>query len=298
MKKITKEMTRIRSATAVAATVTLATITPTYADQFLNFGQMGAPNSVAFEAYPSVTQSSGETSLYSNNILAYFSETGFTGTHRDQFEVWAGAAAGYSEADPSGKGNDWGVSNPNIGFEYYYNIIEPKQCVGCEYSIYTISPLFSVTFPTGSSDTTGFRAGSNNYSFYLGMTHFLKFGRWSASINPVAVSYGAESKNDTAMGDGNFEHLQSGYSYTVGDIAAGYDVTPDLSLGLHHVYRFNNESNSDFESSRQGFIGPAVSYSGFSKEGLYLMGNLNFNYYHTDNLDSAPYASFVLIKYF
>ena len=296
--KATTRKAHHRPTIAVIATIGLGAVSPSYADQFLNFGQMGAPNSVAFEAYPSVTRTAGETSFYSNNILAYFSETGFTGTGRDQFEVWAGAAAGYSDADPNGKGSSWGVSNPNIGFEYYYNIIEPKKCADCEYSIYTISPLFSVTFPTGSSDNTGFRAGSNNYAYYFGMSHFLKFGRWSASINPVAVSYSAESKNYTNMGGGQFDKLQGGISYTVADIATGYDVTPDLSLGVHHAYRFNNQSDSDFDSSRQGFIGPAVSYSGFSKDGLYLMGNLNFNYYHTENLDSAPYASFVLIKYF
>jgi hypothetical protein len=269
------------------------------ADQFLNFGQMGAPNGVAFETYPSVTQSGGNTSLYTSNILAYFTPTGFTGTNRDQLEFWVGGAAGYSHAESGQKGTGWGVTSPLIGAEYYYNLIEPQVCNTCDgYSIYTISPIAIVTFPSGSRDTTGFKAGTNNYSYSLSVSNFLKFNRWSVSVNPFGVSYADKSRNETEISPGDYQKLQGGYSYTIADVSTGYDVTPDFGVGVHHVFRVNNDRSSDFERSKQGFIGPAFSYTGFGKHGLYLYANLNFNYYHSDNIDSAPYASGVLVQYF
>ncbi|WP_324658486.1 hypothetical protein [Burkholderia thailandensis] len=270
-----------------------------HADQFLNFGQMGAPNSFAFESYPTVTRSDGKTSLWTTNILAYFTKTGLTGTNRDQFEFWGGGAAGYSKAAEGGQGHSWGFSAPTVGAEYYYNIVQPSStCLTCEgYSIWTISPYVTVTFPTGSKDNTGFSAFSNNFTYYATLTNYVRVGNWTVSFAPVSVAYSTAARNATEVQPGVFENLRGGVSWTLADITAGYNINSNWAVGLHHVLRLNNQSASSFEPSRQAFIGPAVSYMGFAKHGLFLFGNVNFNYAHSGNIKTAPYASFVLVKY-
>ncbi|BBQ03779.1 hypothetical protein BSFA1_89070 (plasmid) [Burkholderia sp. SFA1] len=292
-------MKNFRLLAGLLAVASLACGGSARADQFINFSQMGAPGAFAFEALPDVIHSDGQTSFASNNIIAYFSHTGVTGTNRDQFEFWGGAYAGYTKASAGGPGNSWGITNPNIGMEYYYNVIQPTTCGTCDgYSIYTVSPILSVTLPSGSSDTTGVRAGSNHYSFYFGMTHYYKHGKWSISANPFAVLYGAPSLNDVTTAPGQTSRPRGGFSYTVADVAAGYDILPGLGIGLHHSLQLNNRSDSSFASSTQGFIGPAVSYFGFAKHGLYLAANLNFNYYHSSNLKSSPYFAAYIVQYF
>ena len=80
------------------------------------------------------------------------------------------------------------------------------------------------------------------------------------------------------------------------DVAAGYLVNEDLWLGVHHVYNINNTSASDFKESRSGKIGPSMTYTGFSKEGLFVSANLNFDYYHTFiSLTAIPITAWVAI---
>lgn len=270
----------------------------THAEQFLNFGQMGAPGGIAFESFPTITRSGGDSSLYANNILTYFSKTGLTGTSRDQLQFWVGATAGRSRAQEGGLGSSWGISGPNIGATYYYNVVQPTVCAGCEgYAIYTLAPIASITLPTGSDDTTGFRAGSNSHSYYLGLSHFIKVGRWSLSANPLSLFYAGTSRTPTEITPGQRARLRGGLSYTVADVAVGYDVTPDLAIGIHHALKLNHHADSSFARSRQGLIGPAISYSGFARQGLYLYANLNFDYHRSAQLKRAPNASLVLIKY-
>lgn len=274
--------------------------TPAGAEQFLNFGQMGVPGGIAFESFPTVTRSGADTTLYANNIVTYFSKTGLTGTPRGQLQFWVGATAGYSKAreGAGATGSSWGISGPNLGAAYYYNIVQPSVCAACEgYAIYTLAPMASITLPTGSDDATGFRAGSNRYAVYLGLSHFIKQGRWSLSANPLALSYGGPSRTPVQTAAGRRERLRSGLSYTVADIAIGYDLTPALAIGVHHAVHLNNHAGSSLPRSRRGQIGPAVSYTGFARHGLYLYANLNFDYHRSHGLRRAPNASFVLIKY-
>lgn len=272
----------------------------TLAEQFLNFGQMGAPGGVAFESFPTATRSGAETALQSNNILTYFSKTGFTGTRRDQLQFWVGATAGRSKAREGvgAVGSSWGISGPNIGAAYYYNIVQPTVCAGCEgYAIYTLAPIASLTLPTGSDDTTGFRAGSNSHSVYLGLSHFIKIGRWSLSANPLSLFYGGPSRTPTEIAPGRHARLRGGLSYTVADVAIGYDVTPDLAIGIRHAVQRNNQADSSFARSWRGQIGPAVAYTGFARHGLYLYANLNVDYRRSDRLQRATGLSLVVIKY-
>ena len=78
----------------------LSVISPhTSAEQFIGFAQPGIPDSWAVESFPVLNRTSkGDTSIAANTVLAYFSKTGFTGTQRDQFQFWAGAISGYTNA--------------------------------------------------------------------------------------------------------------------------------------------------------------------------------------------------------
>ncbi|MNP77397.1 hypothetical protein D3C76_1748170 [compost metagenome] len=87
-------------------------------------------------------------------------------------------------------------------------------------------------------------------------------------------------------------------SLWLGDIAAGYLVTDSLWLGVHHIYNINNRTASDFEESREGKVGPSMTYTGWAKQGIYVSANLNFDYYHTDNLPYSNSLTMALVKRF
>ena len=53
-----------------------------------------------------------------------------------------------------------------------------------------------------------------------------------------------------------------------------------------------------FASTRVGKIGPSMTYTGFSKAGLFVSANLNFDYYHTANLKRSNALTMALVKFF
>lgn len=80
------------------------------AEQLLGFAQPGLPGRWAVESFPVISRTSdGKTSVAANTVLAYFSETGFTGTQRDQLQFWAGAVPGYASTQGAVDSNAWGV---------------------------------------------------------------------------------------------------------------------------------------------------------------------------------------------
>ncbi|MCJ2121195.1 hypothetical protein [Methylobacterium sp. J-077] len=292
------KLSRSICAAAVATSIALASSTHTLADTFLNFGQMGTPDSFAFESFPVFTRYSGTTSFYTNNIFAYFTKTGLTGTERDQFEFWVGFAGGYSKADPSLPGSSWGVSNPSLGAEYYYNIVQPTVCYTCDgYIKDTISPFATITFPTGSKDETGFQANSNNFTYFGTLTNFLKINGWSSTIAPLSIIYSGQSYNNVQTAGGLFERFRGGLSLQVADFVTGFDLTPEFAIGVHHQIRLNNIAKSSYKASTQAFIGPAISYTGLAATGAYFFANLNFDYYHSSNLKSSPYIGLIYVQY-
>lgn len=106
--------------------LTLSQVTPAQADQFIGFAQPGVPGSWALESFPVINRTAeGDVRVSSNTVLAYFTETGLTGTQRDQWEFWVGAIPGYTDTDAGGGKSGWDIAAPNIGIEYYYNIVEP-----------------------------------------------------------------------------------------------------------------------------------------------------------------------------
>lgn len=288
------------SARASAALfLSLATAATAGAEQFIGFGQPGQPGSWALQSFPIINRSAnGTTRAGANTVLAYFSETGFTGTQRDQLEIWFGAIPGYS-TPAQGSSRGWGVASPNIGLEYYYNVIEPTSAPGsADYRTFWTSPTLMIEFPNGSHATSGYGAGANRYAYSFSIANYAQVGKWGVTFTPVGVHYAQRNRNATDFGLGDARKLRGGLSLWFADIAAGYQATPSLWLGVHHKYSIFNRGASDFAETREGKIGPSMTYTGLAAHGIFISANLNFGYYHSTNLPHANSLTMALVKRF
>ncbi len=288
---------RIRALAALALSAGISATA--HADQFIGFAQPGVPGSWAIEAFPVINHSAdGNVRAGANTVVAYFSKTGFTGTTRDQIEVWAGAIPGYA-TPVGGSGTGAGIASPNVGLEYYYNVVEPRSAYGSpDYSTFWVSPTLMVEFPNGNKDVSGFGAGGNRFAYSFSVANYVQMGKWAMTFTPVGLYYTDRSRNGTDLGNGEIRNLRGGLSLWFGDVAAGYLVTPSLWLGVHHIYSIYNRSASDFEESREGKIGPSMTFTGWAKYGVYISANLNFGYYHSANLPHANSLTMALVKSF
>lgn len=270
------------------------------AEQFIGFAQPGIPDSWAVESFPVITRTSdGKTSIAANTVLSYFSETGFTGTPRDQLQFWVGAVPGYASTNGAKDSSPWGVASPNLGFAYYYNVVEPSSEYGsADYTTFWTNPTLMVEFPNGDDEIAGHGALANRYAVSFSLANYLRVGRFAATFTPAGIHYAARNRNQTDFGSGDPTRLRGGVSVWLADVAAGYLINEDLWLGVHHVYNINNTAASDFKESRAGKIGPSMTYTGFSKEGLFVSANLNFDYYHTANLKRSNTLTLALVKFF
>jgi hypothetical protein len=270
------------------------------ADEFIGFGQAGAPGSWALETFP-VFQHTGPNSntVYSSIELAYFTETGFTGTNRDQFEFWTAGSPGYSNTHGVPGGSTFGFASPNLAVEYYFNVLVPDadQPVGSAgYKSFWTSPTFYVVFPNGSSKNVGYGAGNNQYAYGLNVGNYLQIGKIGVTFNPIELYYAGRNLNVTDIGNGQLEKLRGGLSLTLMDVAAGYQVRDDLFLGVHHAYDIYSWKGSDFAEEREGKIGPSFTYLGLAKYGLYVSGNVNFDYYTSSNLKHSISVTMSIAK--
>jgi hypothetical protein len=272
-----------------------------HARQFIGFGQGGIPNSFALENYPTINPNSAGTNTVSNFFeLAYFTKTGLTGTTRDQFEYWIGANLGYTDpkGDPNSSG--WGMSSPEIGFEYYYNVVQPTVPVGEPgYFTFWTGPEAWLNAPNGNTQTTGYGAGSDQYSINVSDVSFIRVGNWDFTFDPIEVNYDFRNLNSTAVaGNPNqFFKERGGLSLTFGDIGFGYQVTPDLVVGVLQQFNANNVADSNFAPSQEGFIGPGFTYAGFRDAGVVLGGALQTDYYRENTAHNTYLALWVTKRF-
>jgi hypothetical protein len=121
------------------------------AEQFIGFGQPGIPGKWALESFPVFNRTvDGNVRAGGNTVLAYFSETGFTGTTRDQLQFWVGAIPGYASTNGARDTSPWGIASPNLGFAYYYNVVEPTSDYGsADFTTFWTNPTLMVEFPNG-----------------------------------------------------------------------------------------------------------------------------------------------------
>jgi hypothetical protein len=231
--------------------------------------------------------------------MSYFSETGFTGTQRDQLQFWVGAVPGYASTNNARGTNPWGIASPNLGFAYYYNVIEPTSEYGAaDYRTLWTNPTLMIEFPNGNDDVAGYAAGANRYAASFSLANYLRLGKFATTFTPAGIHYAARNRHSTDLGNDTSGRLRGGVSLWLADIAAGYLVSDDLWLGVHHVYHINNYARSDFQTSREGKIGPSMTYTGFAQQGLYLSANMNFDYYHSANLAHSNTLTMALVKFF
>ncbi|WP_338484093.1 hypothetical protein VRB68_09245 [Pseudomonas trivialis] len=270
------------------------------AEQFIGFGQPGLPGKWALESFPVFNRTAeGNVRAGGNTVLAYFSETGFTDTTRDQLQFWVGAIPGYSSNKDARDASPWGIASPNLGFSYYYNVVEPTTEYGSDdYTTFWTNPTLMVEFPNGNDEVAGYGAFANRYAVSFSLANYLRVGRFAATFTPVGIHYAARNRNATDPGTGDPQRLRGGVSLWLANVAAGYLVTDDLWLGVHHVYHINNTAASDFAESRVGKIGPSMTYTGFAQQGFYLSANLNFDYYRSANLSRSNELTMALVKFF
>lgn len=291
---------KLSACTLLFSLTTGFTATSANADEFIGFGQAGNPGSWALEEYPNFTHTSpNSNSISTYNELSYFTQTGFTGTHRDQFEFWVGVNTGYANTHGAPDASGFGIAAPGIGIEYYFNVVQPdkdKLPGAPGYMTFWTSPTLTVSFPNGSSKEAGFGAGANQYSYGLSWANWIQVGKIGVTANPVELYYATRNINETEVSNGQFEKLRGGLSVTLLDVAAGYQVRDDLFVGVHHAYSINGWRGSDFAETREGKIGPSVTYLGFAKYGLFICGNVNFDYYTSSNLSKSISVSMAIVK--
>lgn len=290
----------LRLGASLVLVLTLAISQRAEAEQFIGFAQPGLPGSWAVESFPVFNRTpDGKVSVAANTVLAYFSETGFTGTQRDQLQFWVGAVPGYASTNGARNSSPWGIASPNVGLAYYYNVVEPARDSPPEqYTTFWTNPTLMVEFPNGNNQMAGHGAFANRYAVSFSLANYLRVGRFAATFTPAGIHYAARNRNQTDFGIGDPVRLRGGVSVWLGDIAAGYLVTDDLWLGVHHVYHINNKAASDFKPSRVGKIGPSMTYTGFAKAGFFVSANLNADYYHTPNLPHSNALTMALVKFF
>ncbi|MEB0106393.1 hypothetical protein [Pseudomonas sp. MH9.3] len=270
------------------------------AEQFIGFGQPGLPGKWALESFPVFNRTAeGNVRAGGNTVLAYFSETGFTDTTRDQLQFWVGAIPGYASNKDARDASPWGIASPNLGFSYYYNVVEPTTEYGADdYTTFWTNPTLMVEFPNGNDEVAGYGAFANRYAVSFSLANYLRVGRFAVTFTPAGIHYAARNRNATDVGTADPQRLRGGVSLWLADVAAGYLVTDDLWLGVHHVYHINNTAASDVAESRVGKIGPSMTYTGFAQQGFYLSANLNFDYYRSANLSRSNELTMALVKFF
>ena len=271
-----------------------------HAEQFIGFGQPGLPGKWALESFPVFNRTAeGNVRAGGNTVLAYFSETGFTDTTRDQLQFWVGAIPGYASNKNDREASPWGIASPNLEFSYYYNVVEPTTAYGSDdYTTFWTNPTLMVEFPNGNDEIAGYGAFANRYAVSFSLANYLRVGRFAVTCTPAGIHYAARNRNATDFGTGDPQRLRGGVSLWLANVAAGYLVTDDLWLGVHHVYHINNTAASDFAESRVGKIGPSMTYTGFAQQGFYLSANLNFDYYRSANLSRSNELTMALVKFF
>ncbi|MFM0210032.1 hypothetical protein PQQ96_21750 [Paraburkholderia sediminicola] len=130
-----------------------------------------------------------------------------------------GTFTGYHNTNGISGASGFGVSYPEVGVAYYYNVVVPDQPVGpLGYKTFWTDPALTVNFPNGSSKSAGFGAGANQYSYGFSVANYVQIGRIGVAVNPVELTYASANLNSTDVGNGQMEKLRGGLSVTFADI--------------------------------------------------------------------------------
>ncbi|MFI3905440.1 MULTISPECIES: transporter [Brucella/Ochrobactrum group] len=264
-----------------------------YAGNFLGNAQPGTPG-WALQLWPYYTKENSSQTAANFFQLAWFSETGLTGTKQDQVELWLGFNGGYQKSDFEGDDSRWGVTSPQLGFEYYYQVAATKAKPNTEgYRAWWISPTIFMNFPNGSDKSSGYGAGANQYSISASVNNFFGYDKWQLSISPANINYLFRDKNYTDLETGGRKRMQAGLSLNLADIAFGYQLTDTLAVGVHHQYDIYNLTDSDYARSERGRVGPTFTYSGLADKGYWISGTLDFDYSNRNTERATTFSAFI-----
>lgn len=267
------------------------------------FGSAGKPDSWAYEQYTAF-QHNGTSSNTGSIVqeLAYFTPVGLTGTTRDQFEFYGFNIAGVTGCHGAPcSGSGWGLAGPELGVEYYYQVIQPttKDTTSTDYVNFWTSPDIQVNFPNGNNLPGGFGGGGNEFSYNVNWQNYLQIGPWKTTFVPIYATYSDRPLSSTYLGGGVFDNTrnQGGWSISTGIVNAQYQLTPDFSLGIYNTVNFSNIAGTIFKETTTASIGPAWQYNGFGKYNLYLQGTVLTNYIRTNNAKQNTSVIFYLFQY-
>ena len=282
----------------LAAVGLLCLSTAAQARQFFYLSEGDVPPGVVFETYPTFNPNSGPLSYNQYSELAYFFPSGFTGTKRDQLELWAGGTVGYTNPMGASNSSGIGIATPELGFEYFYNVIQPTAPEGSPgFVTFWTGPEGWINFPNGNTTTAGFGSGGDQYSFGINEPFFLQIGKFMVNASPIEVNYqfgnlnSSQSPNNPAL----YFKQQYGLSLTFGDLAIGYQVGPNLAVGVAQQFNENNIAGSTVPSSREGFIGPTLTYKGIPH--MLIGASIQTDYYH-ENTARNTYVAFWITRHF
>jgi hypothetical protein len=272
----------------LAAAGLLSLSTAAEARQFFYIAEGGTPTGMAIETYPTLNpNSTGATSAYAYSELAYFTQTGLTGTTRDQLEVWAGGILGYTNPKGAPNSNGVGVADPELGFEYYYNVIQPTVPAGSPgYVTWWTGPEGWVNFPNGNTTSVGYGAGDDQYSFNISDNNYLQVGKFIFDVDPLEVNYQFSNLNISQSSNDPSVYFKQRY---------GLSLTPTLAVGVAQQFNANSIASSTVASSHEGYIGPTLVYSGFQH--MLLGAAVQTDYYH-ENTARNTYIAFWITRHF
>lgn len=302
--RATRPARLIRSLAAVFAalcTVLGAAWSPAAsAGNFIGLAQPGVPGTFGVLLFPTFSHSAPNVNTAKMfTELAYFTKTGFTGTTQDQFEAWLGFYSGVQTTAKDSDDAAFGVSTPELGLEYYFHAVQSADgTFGTDsFRSWWISPELIFNAPNGTNKGSGFGAGGDQWSLSTTVNNYVAYGRWHATVAPVAAVYLFRNYNPTELPTGLSVRYRAGLSLSIMDIAAGYQFTPNLIAGIHHVYNIYNIGGSDFQRATEGSIGPTFTYLGFAARQCYLAGTLDFDYHH-QGVPRTVALNFMLVKNF
>jgi hypothetical protein len=270
-------------------------------ENYLGWGAPGDPG-WAEENYLQYASSGDHNTIRNAAYFYYFTKTGFTDTTRDRLEYWIGGAFGYQNANhqPTSAGG-WGGAAPDVGFEYYYNVIPLSGKKGDNETWWT-AQLFDVNFPNGDNKSAGYGAGANQFSIDFTSQNYYQNGRFAMSFEPAWVTYAFRNEHKTTIvtsaGSVFTRRLRGGWSMSFGIANLAYEVKPDLYVGIYHGFNVYALADSDAHRSAEGTIGPSIAYSGLSKYGIDLQATVQTDYYHSASLNQSVYLAFYVNKHF
>jgi hypothetical protein len=291
----------------LAATLALAGVGPARAantDVYLDWGIPADPGWYWLHYLDYANHGSNNT-IGDTMQVEYQTRTGLTGTARDSFEFWGGAAFGIASTGGAPHSSAAGIAAPEIGAQWYYDIMQPEGKQGDPgYRILVVSPWVQVNAPNGNTNAGGYGAGADQWSVTEALLATYRFGGFTTTLQPITLTEAAANRNTTlvanAAGTPALIRQRTGVSGSFGVFNVGYDVSPTLTLGVYqswNAYSFAGARDSPRQA--EGTVGPTFEYSGLSDSlGLSIDGTVQVDYYHTSNLPQGYFISLYFQKKF